>query len=108
MRASRASLHGGKRGWRQQLAADVLDELAILRRLAKYEPFNTIELRQQIVADVDGALLDLASAEAQQAIAAERLKLANDELAQAREAARRLKKPEARLAELDQIEGARS
>ncbi len=43
------------------------------------------DLRQQIVADVDGALLDLASAEAQQAIAAERLKLANDELAQARE-----------------------
>jgi outer membrane protein TolC len=43
------------------------------------------DLRQQIVAEVDGALLDLASAEAQQAIAAERLKLANDELAQARE-----------------------
>jgi outer membrane protein TolC len=43
------------------------------------------DLRQQIVADVDGALLDLASAEAQQAIAAERLNLANDELAQARE-----------------------
>ena len=43
------------------------------------------DLRQQIAADVDGALLDLASAEAQQAIASERLKLANDELAQARE-----------------------
>jgi outer membrane protein TolC len=43
------------------------------------------DLRQQIAADVDGALLDLASAEAQQAIATERLKLANDELAQARE-----------------------
>ena len=25
-------------------------QLAILRRLAKYEPFNTIELRQQIAA----------------------------------------------------------
>ena len=43
------------------------------------------DLHQQIVADVDGALLDLASSEAQQGIAAERLKLANDELAQARE-----------------------
>jgi len=43
------------------------------------------DLHQQIVADVDGALLDLASAAAQQGIAAERLKLANDELAQARE-----------------------
>ena len=43
------------------------------------------DLHQQIVADVNGALLDLASAAAQQGIAAERLKLANDELAQARE-----------------------
>src|SRR3989442_1525213 len=43
------------------------------------------DLHQQIVADGDGALLDLASAAAQQGIAAERLKLANDELAQARE-----------------------
>jgi outer membrane protein len=43
------------------------------------------DLRRQIAAEVQGALLDLASAEAQQGIAAERLKLANDELAQARE-----------------------
>lgn len=43
------------------------------------------ELRQQIAADVDGALLDLRSAAAQQAIAAERLALAAEELAQARE-----------------------
>jgi outer membrane protein TolC len=42
-------------------------------------------LRQQIAADVEGALLDLASAEALQVIAAERLRLAADELAQARE-----------------------
>ncbi len=43
------------------------------------------DLRQQIAADVDGARLDLASAVAQEAIAAERLQLAQDELAQARE-----------------------
>src|SRR2546428_1199679 len=43
------------------------------------------DLRQQIAADVDGALLDLRSAEAQQVVAAERLRLATDELAQARE-----------------------
>ncbi len=43
------------------------------------------DLRQQIAADVDGALLDLRSSEAQQIVAAERLRLATDELAQARE-----------------------
>src|SRR5207245_1047484 len=43
------------------------------------------DLRQQIAADVDAALLDLRSAEAQQIVAAERLRLATDELAQARE-----------------------
>jgi outer membrane protein TolC len=43
------------------------------------------DLRQEIAADVEGALLDLHSVEAQQAIAAERLRLAEDELAQARE-----------------------
>src|SRR5437588_32183 len=43
------------------------------------------DLRQQIAADVDGALLDLHSAEAQQAVAAERLRLAADELSQSRE-----------------------
>ncbi len=43
------------------------------------------DLRQQIAADVDAALLDLRSAEAQQSVAAERLRLATDELAQARE-----------------------
>ena len=43
------------------------------------------DLRQQIAADVDGALLDLHSAQAQQAVAAERLRLAADELAQSRE-----------------------
>jgi outer membrane protein len=43
------------------------------------------DLRQQVSADVQAALLDRASAEAQQGIAAERLRLAADELAQARE-----------------------
>jgi len=43
------------------------------------------DLRQQIAADVEAALLDLRSAEAQQSVAAERLRLATDELAQARE-----------------------
>src|SRR5258708_36601592 len=41
MRASRVPLHGRKRGWRQQLAADVLDELAILLRLGDHrDPFG--------------------------------------------------------------------
>ena len=43
------------------------------------------DLRQQIAADVEGALLDLASAQAQLVISAERLRLATDELGQARE-----------------------
>src|SRR5207247_2410773 len=43
------------------------------------------DLRQQIAADVEAALLDLRSSEAQQIVAAERLRLATDELAQARE-----------------------
>src|SRR6266581_368438 len=41
MRASSVSLHGRKRGWRQQLAADVLDELAIILRLGDHrDPFG--------------------------------------------------------------------
>jgi outer membrane protein len=43
------------------------------------------DLRQQIAADVDAALLDLRSAAAQGAVAADRLRLAGEELAQARE-----------------------
>ena len=43
------------------------------------------DLRQQIAADVDAALLDLRSAQAQQVVAGERLRLADDELAQSRE-----------------------
>src|SRR4051794_15809568 len=41
MRASRVSLHGRKCGWLQQLAADVLDELAILLRPGDHrDPFG--------------------------------------------------------------------
>lgn len=43
------------------------------------------DLRQQVAADVQEALLDLNTAQAQQAIAAERLQLAQDELTQARQ-----------------------
>jgi len=43
------------------------------------------DLRQQIAADVDAALLDLRSADAQQAVAAEQLRLAEDELSQSRQ-----------------------
>ncbi|HXQ28231.1 MAG TPA: TolC family protein [Gemmatimonadales bacterium] len=43
------------------------------------------DLRQQIAADVQGALLDLRSAAAEQRIARERLRLAEEELAEARE-----------------------
>ena len=42
------------------------------------------DLRQQVAADVDAALLDLRSAAAQQGIATERLDLAREEVAQAR------------------------
>jgi len=42
------------------------------------------DLRLQVAADVDGALLDLRSAGAQQTIAAERLQLAAEEVSQAR------------------------
>ena len=43
------------------------------------------DLRQEIAVEVEAALLDLRSVDAQQAIAAERMRLAEDELAQARE-----------------------
>ena len=43
------------------------------------------DLRQQVTADVDGALLDLRSAGAQQAVAADRLQLAAEEVSQARQ-----------------------
>src|ERR1043165_4107717 len=43
------------------------------------------DLRQQVAADVDGALLDLKTAAAQQMIATERLQLAAEEVSQARQ-----------------------
>jgi outer membrane protein len=43
------------------------------------------DLRQQVAADVDGALLDLRSAGAQQQIASDRLQLANQEVSEARQ-----------------------
>jgi outer membrane protein len=43
------------------------------------------DLRQQVAADVDGALLDLRSAAAQQQIATVRLQLANEEVSEARQ-----------------------
>ena len=43
------------------------------------------DLRQQVTADVDGALLDLRSAAAQQVVATDRLQLAAEEVSQARQ-----------------------
>ncbi len=43
------------------------------------------DLRQQVTADVDAALLDLRSASAQQAVASERIQLATEEVSQARQ-----------------------
>src|SRR6184192_1409517 len=74
-----------------QVSVPILDGF---RREARLDEQNAVvresqvrehDLRQQIAADVDGALLDLHSAQAQQAVAAERLRLAADELAQSRE-----------------------
>jgi outer membrane protein TolC len=53
--------------------------------VARESDVRARDLRQQIAADVEGALLDLASAQAQLVISAERLRLAADEMAQARE-----------------------
>jgi len=57
------------------------EQQAVVRESA----VRTRDLRQQIAADVTGAFLDLSAAAAQQSIAAERLRLAQDELAQSRE-----------------------
>jgi len=55
------------------------------RAIADESDIRARDLRNQIGVDVRGAFLDAQSAEAQQSIAAERLRLAEDELAQARE-----------------------
>ena len=53
--------------------------------IARESQVRESDLRRQIEADVDAALLDLRSAQAQGAVAAEQLRLAEDELSQARE-----------------------
>ncbi|HYL22525.1 MAG TPA: TolC family protein [Gemmatimonadales bacterium] len=53
--------------------------------IARESQVRESDLRRQIAADVDAALLDLRSAQAQGAVAAEQLRLAEDELSQARE-----------------------
>ena len=74
-----------------QVSVPILDGFRREARLAEQDAVvresqvREHDLRQQIAADVDGALLDLHSAQAQQAVAAERLRLAADELAQSRE-----------------------
>ncbi len=66
-------------GFRRE--ARVAEQNAVVRESQVREA----DLRRQIAAEVDAALLDLRSAEAQQAVAAEQLRLAADELSQARE-----------------------
>jgi outer membrane protein TolC len=69
----------------------ILDGLRREGRLAEQSAIAHVsevrehDLRQEIAAEVEAALLDLHAVEAQQAIAAERMQLAEDELAQARE-----------------------
>jgi len=74
-----------------QVSVPILDGFRREARLAEQDAVvresqvRERDLRQQIAADVDGALLDFHSAEAQQAVAAERLRLAAQELSQSRE-----------------------
>jgi len=66
-------------GFRREARLDEQD--AVLRESQVREA----DLRRQIAAEVDAALLDLGSAEAQQLVAREELRLAASELSQARE-----------------------
>lgn len=66
-------------GFRREARADEQDAIA------RESEVRETDLRRQIAADVDGALLDLRSAQAQRGVAAEQLRLAEDELSQARE-----------------------
>ena len=59
--------------------------LAEQHAIASVSELREHDLRQEIAAEVEAALLELRSVEAQQTIAAERMRLAEDELAQARE-----------------------
>ena len=53
--------------------------------IARESQVRAADLRRQIAADVDAALLDLRSAQAQRLVAGEQLRLAEEELSQARE-----------------------
>ena len=66
-------------GWRRE------GRLAEQKAVARQSDVRARDLRQQLAADVDGALLDLRSAAAQQMISRERLQLAADEVSQARQ-----------------------
>ncbi|HET9386503.1 MAG TPA: TolC family protein [Gemmatimonadales bacterium] len=66
-------------GWRRE------GRLAEQQAVARQSDVRARDLRQQVAADVDGALLDLRSAAAQQMITRERLRLATEEVSQARQ-----------------------
>lgn len=66
-------------GWRRE------GRLAEQRAVAQESDVRVTDLRQQVAADIDGALLDLRSASAQQMISGERLRLAAEEVSQARQ-----------------------
>ena len=66
-------------GWRRE------GRLAEQRAVAQEFDVRVKDLRQQVAADVDRALLDLRSAAAQQMITRERLQLATEEVSQARQ-----------------------
>jgi len=79
------------RGLSVQLSWPILDGLrregrqAEQQAVARQSDVRAKDLRQQVTADVDGALLDLRSAAAQRMISGERLRLAGEEVSQARQ-----------------------
>lgn len=79
------------RGLSVQLSWPILDGLrregrqAEQQAVARQSEVRAKDLRQQVTADVDGALLDLRSAAAQRMISGERLRLAGEEVSQARQ-----------------------
>src|SRR5437762_1819142 len=74
-----------------QVSVPILDGFRREARLAEQDAVvresqvREADLRRQIAAEVDAALLDLGSARAQQAVAREQLRLAESELSQSRE-----------------------
>ena len=79
------------RGISVQVTWPILDglrregRLAEQKSVAQQADVRARDLRQQVAADVDGALLDLRSAGAQQMVSGERLRLAGEEVSQARQ-----------------------